>query len=204
MPKILIADDSEAMRKIVTSLLSAVEGWVVCGEAENGQQAVLLAQELKPDMIVLDLAMPLLDGLHACTEILKIEPLVPVVIYTLHKTPEIELEAKKAGAKAVVSKSDDPEVLVEALRKAAEESRAAWPIEAVTGTLFNAIPAQASANAAEPLPSAVEELAVTPESCLAVAAAAQSNGHAVVSSPVKAENGLAEASSAAAKKSQIS
>jgi two-component system, chemotaxis family, chemotaxis protein CheY len=201
MPKILIADDSEVMRKIVRSLVSEVEGWAVCGEADNGQQAVLLAQELKPDLVVLDLAMPLLDGLHACAEILKLTPLVPIVLYTLHKTPELELEAKKAGAKAVVSKSDDPQVLVEALKKAAAESMASSPIEAMTETLFNNIPAQVTGNVPEVLPSAGEAVAM-PE---ARAAAAAQSGASVVAPPsAKLESAAPDANPPGAEKSPIS
>jgi DNA-binding NarL/FixJ family response regulator len=201
MHKILIADDSEVMRKIVKSVLSEVPGWVVCGEADNGQQAILLSQELKPDMIVLDLAMPLLDGLHACTEILKTAPVVPIVIYTLHKTPDIDLEAKKAGAKAVVSKSDDPQVLVETLKKASAESAAVSPIEAMTETLFSAIPAQASGNASDRTGPA-EELAGTPESF--IAAPAQSNGGEPIPSSAKPENASSDSKAPAAEKSQVS
>jgi two-component system, chemotaxis family, chemotaxis protein CheY len=178
MPKVLIADDSELMRKIVSSLLSKTEGWAVCGEADNGQQAVMLAQELKPDLIVLDLAMPLLDGLHACAEILKFMPLVPIVLYTMHKAPEIELEAKKAGAKAVVSKSDDPNVLLETLKELVAESVAASPVEALSETLFNTIPtipAQAPIIVPDTLASA-GELARTTELSSAVAASASANG----------------------------
>jgi DNA-binding NarL/FixJ family response regulator len=198
MAKILIADDSEVMRKIVRSLLSEVEGWVVCGEASNGEEAVGLAQELKPDLIVLDLAMPLLDGLHASAEILKVAPLVPIVLYTFHKTPEIELEAKKAGAKAVISKSDDPKVLVETLAKMAAESAAASPIEAMRESLFSDIPTQASGSAPQ-APQPAADLPATPEA--RVAAAAQSGTSATVQSSAKPEAGP---SSAAADKSQIS
>jgi DNA-binding NarL/FixJ family response regulator len=200
MRKILIADDSEVMRKILRSLLSEVEGWVVCGEADNGQQAIWLAQELKPDLIVLDLAMPLLDGLHAATEILKLAPLVPIVLYTLHKTPEIELEAKKAGAKAVVSKSDDPNVLVETLRKAVAESAAASPIEAMTESSLNAIPAQTSGDALE-TPRSDGKVA-TQESCLA--AAGQSSASEAVASSAQPENGAPDANSRVPEKSQVS
>jgi two-component system, chemotaxis family, chemotaxis protein CheY len=203
MLKILIADDSEVMRKIVRSLLSEVQGWSVCGEADNGQQAILLAQELKPDLIVLDLAMPLLDGLRASAEIVKFAPLVPIVLYTLHKTPEIELEAKKAGAKSVVSKSDDPQALVETLKKAAAESTAASPIEAMKENLFNAIPAQASGYAPDPQRSA-EELAGTRQASFTAAAAAQSNGSAAMPSSANPESGSSDPASPAAEKSQVS
>jgi DNA-binding NarL/FixJ family response regulator len=201
MPKIFIADDSEVVRKIVRSLLSEVEGWTVCGEAENGQQAVWLVQELKPDLIVLDLAMPLLDGLHACTEILKFAPLVPIVLYTLHKTPEIELEAKKAGAKAIVSKSEDPKLLVDTLKKLAAGSAAASPIETLKETLFSAIPPQVSGTVPEPREGAEEAVRV-PE--VRAAAAAQASGSGTAASSTKPDNGSADASLPTAEKSKLS
>jgi two-component system chemotaxis response regulator CheY len=117
MPKILIADDSELLRKSLKNIFSNHDGWNVCGEAANSRQAVLMAHQLKPDVIILDIAMPMMDGLHAAIEILKGEPSVPIILYTLHKSDQIELEGKKAGARSVISKGENSEVLVEAIRE---------------------------------------------------------------------------------------
>src|SRR5579862_8708368 len=83
-----------------------VEEREVCAEVENGEQALVKARELNPDLIILDLAMPVMDGLRATREILRILPSVAIIIYTLHYAPWVELEAKKAGARGVVAKSD--------------------------------------------------------------------------------------------------
>lgn len=102
--QILIADDNEVIRGVLSELLRNHKGWEVCAEVGNGRQAVLKAAELKPEVIILDLAMPGLDGLTATREILKILPSVPIVLYTLHSSPVVELEAKKAGVRRVIAK----------------------------------------------------------------------------------------------------
>ncbi len=106
--RILIVDDNEVLRGVLAETLTSHDGWEVCAALENGEQAVVKAGELNPDLIIIDLAMPVMDGLTATREIAKILPSVPVVIYTLHNAAWLQMEAQKAGARAVVSK---PEVL---------------------------------------------------------------------------------------------
>jgi DNA-binding NarL/FixJ family response regulator len=154
--KILVADDSEVVRRLLKTALSGERGWSLCGEACDGQQAVRLARELKPDLIIMDLAMPLLDGLHASAEILKFAAALPIVLYTLHNTPQIALEAKKAGIKAVVSKTGDIKVLVETIERMASEMAEVSPLATISNELFTAVPA-----ATEELP--VENVAAAPE-----------------------------------------
>jgi DNA-binding NarL/FixJ family response regulator len=113
---ILIADDNEMARRRLTELIEHHDGWKVCSAAENGKEAVEKASELKPTLIVLDLAMPVMNGLQAARKIAEIMPTVPILIYTLHNGPSVELEAKKAGARKVVFKPD-----VDALLKSIEE-----------------------------------------------------------------------------------
>jgi DNA-binding NarL/FixJ family response regulator len=117
MARILIADDSELVRKSLKALLAAQEDWQVCGEASDGQQAIQFAKQLKPDLLILDIAMPVLDGFHAAAEIVKREPTLPIIIYSLHESPQFELEAKKVGARFVVSKSASSELLLKAVRE---------------------------------------------------------------------------------------
>ena len=112
MPKILIADDTEVIRTQLKIILSQPAGWIVCGEATNGQQAVLMASQLKPDLIVLDFLMPMLNGLQAAEEILKSTPAVPIVLYTLHKVLQLDLEAKRIGVRKAISKSDGSDALI--------------------------------------------------------------------------------------------
>jgi DNA-binding NarL/FixJ family response regulator len=104
--QILVVDDNEVVRGRLSEALQAHDGWEVCAAVENGEQALVKARELKPDLIILDLAMPVMDGLRATREITRILPSVPIVIYTLHYGEWLVLEAKKAGARGLVPKSD--------------------------------------------------------------------------------------------------
>ena len=117
MTRVLIADDSEITRAQLTAVINRQEGWTVCGESRNGLKAVLLAHELKPDLVILDLVMPMLDGLRAAEEIAKILPMVPVVIYSVEILAELEFEAKKFGVWALVSKNAGENALIETLRR---------------------------------------------------------------------------------------
>ena len=107
--RILIADDNSIIRRLLRALLQTRAEWKVCGEAENGQEAVSKTVELKPDLIILDLAMPVMNGLEAAREISKTMPGVPILMHTNHSSSEFELEAEKVGVRQVVSKgcSDD-------------------------------------------------------------------------------------------------
>jgi DNA-binding NarL/FixJ family response regulator len=104
--RILIADDNEAVRGRLGELLATHDGWEVCGSVGSGREVVEKAVELRPSIILLDLAMPEMDGLSAAKEIGKVMPSVPIVIFTLHKFATIDLEAKKAGVRYVVAKPD--------------------------------------------------------------------------------------------------
>lgn len=104
--QILVVDDNEVVRGRLSEALRAHDGWEVCAEVENGEQAVVKARELNPDLIILDLAMPVMDGLRATRVITRILPAVPIIIYTMHYAEWLMLEAKKAGARGLVSKSD--------------------------------------------------------------------------------------------------
>jgi DNA-binding NarL/FixJ family response regulator len=117
MARILIADDSEITRKLLAATLGTHEGWTVCGEAVNGRNAILMAHDLKPDLVIMDLVMPMLDGLQASAEIAKNAPSVPIVIYSLQILPELEMEAKKYGVWAMVSKSADRNILIETVER---------------------------------------------------------------------------------------
>ena len=109
--RILIADDNEAVRGRLGELLARHDGWEVCGSVGSGREAVEKAVELRPSIIILDLAMPEMDGLSAAKEIGKVMPSVPIVIFTLHKFATIDLEAKKAGVRYVVAKPDTETLL---------------------------------------------------------------------------------------------
>jgi DNA-binding NarL/FixJ family response regulator len=104
--KILIADDSSAIRRLLRVFIEHNTDWLVCGEAENGQIAVEKVTELNPHAVILDLSMPVMNGLDAAREITRIAPAVQIVMFTMHVSEELRKEAKDAGVKDVISKSD--------------------------------------------------------------------------------------------------
>jgi DNA-binding NarL/FixJ family response regulator len=106
--RILIADDSKMIRRTLRSFLEANPNWQVCDEAIDGRDAVQKTKHLIPDLIILDLAMPVMNGLHAAREISQLLPSVPIVLYSMYATPQVELEAKKVGIRAVVPKTEAP------------------------------------------------------------------------------------------------
>jgi DNA-binding NarL/FixJ family response regulator len=117
MPKcILIVDDSAVVRKALRSTLESHDAWEVCGEAANGQEGIEKAQQLKPDLIVLDLAMPVMNGLDAARELTRLLPLVPLVMFTNYETAHLKREALSAGVNTIVSKDESIGVLVSVIQ----------------------------------------------------------------------------------------
>lgn len=118
--RVLVADDHEVVRAGVRSLLESQPDCEVCGEAATGQEAVALAQQLKPDVVVLDIAMPELNGLEATRQILKAISDVQVLILSVHESEELVCEILDAGAHGYILKSDAGRELtaaMQALRK---------------------------------------------------------------------------------------
>lgn len=118
--KLLIADDDAAIRRLLGRLIESHEGWIVCGEAQDGREAIDKAAELNPDVIVLDLAMPQMNGLQAAREISRNLPETPMLLLTVQQvSKELNSEAAHAGFKGAVSKNTGGEVVraVEALLK---------------------------------------------------------------------------------------
>jgi CheY-like chemotaxis protein len=104
--KILIADDKQHVRRAIRSLLESHPGWDV-REAEDGAQAVVRAREEKPDVVVLDLAMPELNGFEAARQISSSLPGVPIFLNTLYASPQVDREAERLGVQRVISKSEE-------------------------------------------------------------------------------------------------
>jgi DNA-binding NarL/FixJ family response regulator len=104
--KLLVADDHEIVRKGVRCLLDAQPGWQVMAEASNGREAVEQAKWLKPDVAILDIGMPSLNGLEAARQILKNDPHIKIVILTMHDSDSLVREVLKMGARGYVSKTD--------------------------------------------------------------------------------------------------
>ena len=115
MVNILLADDHDVVRRGLRDMLNAHEGWQVCGEASNGREVVDLARNLKPDVVVLDLYMPELNGLEATRQIHHELPRTEVLIFTMHETEQLVREVLAAGARGYVLKSDAGRNLVNAV-----------------------------------------------------------------------------------------
>lgn len=101
--RLLIADDNPVFRKALRHLLEGVEHWEVI-EACDGDEAVRKALENRPDVIVVDLAMPIKDGLTAAREISQALPEIPILMCTMHASPQLEIEAQKSGVRQILSK----------------------------------------------------------------------------------------------------
>jgi DNA-binding NarL/FixJ family response regulator len=108
---ILIADDSPVIRKKLREMFQRESGYEICAEAVNGQEAIDLAVEHRPALIVLDLSMPVLNGLDASRQLKKIMPDVPIILFTQHADLEARLFANGLCADRVVSKADASQLL---------------------------------------------------------------------------------------------
>jgi DNA-binding NarL/FixJ family response regulator len=106
MARILVADDSEVVRRGIRHLLSQHEGFEVCGEAENGQEAVEKASELLPDVVVLDFAMPVMNGIEAARQILRTRPATGIVLCSMYLDRQLASLAKNLGVRSLLSKSN--------------------------------------------------------------------------------------------------
>src|SRR5262245_45909022 len=121
MPRILVADDHPTVRRYVREVLESEEGWVVCGEAATGREALTMTAAERPDVVVLDLSMPDMNGLEATREIHKRFPEIELLILTMHDAHEFRREAIIAGARDCVGKSELHN-LVDVVRKILQQS----------------------------------------------------------------------------------
>lgn len=111
MPRILVADDSEVVRRGIGHLLRQREGWEVCGEAIDGQEAVDKARQLAPDVVVLDFAMPVMNGIEAARQIHKERPNTAMVLCSMYLDRQLASLAHNVGITAVLSKSNVGQVI---------------------------------------------------------------------------------------------
>src|SRR3981189_1727907 len=118
--KILLADDHPLMRQGIRSVLESQPGWTVCGDAGNGREAVAMAKRLSPDVAVIDITMPELNGLEAPPQILREMPSVEVLILTMHDSDALIAGALEAGARGCILKSDSARLLIAAVEAVAQ------------------------------------------------------------------------------------
>jgi two-component system response regulator NreC len=114
--RIILADDHLIVRQGLRSILEQ-EAHTVLGEAGDGREAIRLAQELRPDVAVLDLAMPLLNGLDAAREIVRVSPQTKTILLTMHTEDPYVMEAMRAGVKGYLLKTQAAQDLVQAVRE---------------------------------------------------------------------------------------
>jgi DNA-binding NarL/FixJ family response regulator len=113
--RILIADDHEVVRRGLCMLLETHEGWEICGEAKDGRQAVEMAKQLKPDVVILDIGMPNLNGLAATRQLAQMNSQQKIIVLTITDSDQVIREALNAGARGFVLKSDAARDLVSAV-----------------------------------------------------------------------------------------
>ena len=121
--RILVVDDHSVVRRGLKSLLSSRQEWEIIDEAGDGQEALEKATRLKPDVVLLDVSMPIMDGLEACRRIRKIMPETEILMVTQHDSPQMMREALAAGAKGYVVKSDVARDLLSAVAAVSQHKR---------------------------------------------------------------------------------
>jgi DNA-binding NarL/FixJ family response regulator len=114
---ILIVDDSAQIRSMVRLWLESDDKFEVCGEAADGVEGIEKALELKPDLVVLDLLMPRMNGLQAATALQSAMPEVPIILFTLFPDSELANQARNAGVASVLSKMDQMDLLCDEVER---------------------------------------------------------------------------------------
>ena len=113
--RVMLADDHAVVRRGLRTLIEGVPGWEVCAEAADGNEAVTLAAETKPDVLIMDLSMPGLGGVDATIQIRKVLPQIEVLILTMHESDRLAGQALRAGARGYLLKGESEDKLMEAL-----------------------------------------------------------------------------------------
>ena len=113
--RILIVDDHEVVRQGIRTILRARPQWEVCGEAVNGRDDIAKAQDLDPDVIIMDITMPEMSGIEATREITKLKLRAGVLVFTMHESKDLAATVKDAGARGFVLKSHAARDLLDAL-----------------------------------------------------------------------------------------
>ena len=113
--RVMFVDDHAVIRSGLKALVEAAPGWEVCGEASDGEEALRVAAECRPDIVVMDVSMPKLGGVDATIELKKILPDVEVLILTMHESDRLADQVRRAGARGYLLKTESESKLIEAL-----------------------------------------------------------------------------------------
>jgi DNA-binding NarL/FixJ family response regulator len=121
--QILIVDDHVVVREGLKTLFGVRSDWVVCGEAANGREAVEKTCELEPDVVILDVSMPEMNGIEAARRILQLRPNQKIVIHTMHDSNAFICEAEKIGVRGILRKSNGSQDVIQAVTEVLNGSR---------------------------------------------------------------------------------
>jgi DNA-binding NarL/FixJ family response regulator len=124
--RVLVVDDHESVRKGVCAILASRPELEICGEATDGQDAVAKARDLHPQVVVMDVSMPRMDGISAAREILKSQPSTRIIILSMHDSRQLVESARKIGIRGYVTKSQAGSVLLDAV-EAVHQNRDFFP-----------------------------------------------------------------------------
>ncbi|MFZ1204517.1 MAG: response regulator transcription factor [Candidatus Acidiferrales bacterium] len=120
---ILVVDDNNSIRKALRLYFNSCSDCCVCGESADGVEAIEATRRLKPDLVVLDLVMPKLNGLETAKAIRSVSPDLPVIMFTSHISSALEKQAHAAGIRVVLSKTDGLDLLLKEIRKLSARNR---------------------------------------------------------------------------------
>ena len=113
---VLIANDQESIRRALCRLFAAQDDFDVCGDAENGLEAIEMAQLLNPDLILLGLSMPMMTGVEAACELKRLMPMVPIIVFSEYDDAFLEREARATGISALISETERLSMLLDKAR----------------------------------------------------------------------------------------
>jgi DNA-binding NarL/FixJ family response regulator len=116
MPRVLIVDDHAFVRRGVRTILESFPGWELCGQASDGKEAIEMVEQLKPDVVLMDVTMPGMDGIEATRIVRATNSQTKIVLLTLHESVEVLRTGFRAGANGYLLKADAEEELIKALR----------------------------------------------------------------------------------------
>ena len=159
--RILVADDNELVRKLLHIMLERDAGWEVA-VAQDGREAIAKAQEFKPDVAILDFAMPDMDGLQIARRISKQLPSAGILLFTIHDSAEMTFEARRAGVSRVLPKTAAGLPLIKAVEELLANQREAPPQKAP-----EPVPEIVCGPACEPVPELASELVNAPTTVIA-------------------------------------